>query len=190
VWQPREVEALAERAAVTATRTVDVVRTYLEMREPDALRAAPPPAGDVSVERVERPTPAFYRSLYAGVGGRYHWRDRLGWSDEQLAAHVALRSVSIHVLRVGGETAGFFELKRHFDETVEIAYFGLLQPYIGRGLGKYLLTRAIESAWALQPTRVWVHTCTLDDAAALPNYRARGMTPYLTETYQAQIPAE
>ena len=175
---------------MNAMRMVDVVRTYLEMRSPDELRPAPAPVGGLSVERLERTTPAVYRSLYAGVGGPYHWRDRLGWSDEQLAAHLALRSVSVHVLRVSGEAAGFFELKRHFDETAEIAYFGLLQPYIGRGLGKYLLTRAIEAAWALQPTRVWVHTCTLDAAAALPNYRARGMTPYLTETYQAQVPVD
>ena len=175
---------------MTATRTVDVVRTYLEMKSPEELRPADAPVADATVERVARPTPALYRSLYAGVGGRYHWRDRLGWSDEQLAAHLALRSVSIHVLKVAGETAGFFELKRHFDETVEIAYFGLLQPYIGRGLGKYLLTRAIEEAWTLGPSRVWVHTCTLDDSAALPNYRARGMRSYRTETYQAQIPAE
>ena len=169
---------------------VDVVRTYLEMRSPEALRGAAAPVPDALVRREERPSPALYRSLYAGVGGRYEWRDRLGWSDEELAAHLALRSVAIHVLRVGGETAGFFELKRHFDDTVEIAYFGLLQPYIGRGLGKFLLTRAIEEAWALGPARVWVHTCTLDDAAALPNYRARGMTPYRTETYVAEIPAE
>ena len=175
---------------MTATRTVDVVRTYLEMLAPDELRPAEAPAPDATVEHIARPAPALYRSLYAGVGGRYHWRDRLGWSDEQIAAHLALRSVSIHVLRVGGETAGFFELKRHFDETVEIAYFGLLQPFIGRGLGKYLLTRAIAEAWALGAARVWVHTCTLDDAAALPNYRARGMKPYRTETYQAQIPVE
>lgn len=172
------------------TRTVDVVRTYLEMRSRDQLRAAPAPSPDAVVRREEQPSTELYRSLYAGVGGRYHWRDRLAWSEEQLAAHLALRSVSVHMLHVGGQVAGFFELKQHFDDTVEIAYFGLLQPFIGRGLGKFLLTRAIEEAWALGPKLVWVHTCTLDDPAALPNYQARGMTPYRTETYQAEIPVE
>ena len=166
---------------------VDVVRTYLEMRSPGALRRAPAPAPDALVRREPRPTPARYRALYAGVGGAYHWRDRLGWTDEELAAHLALRSVQLFVLEVAGETAGFFELKRHFDDSVEIAYFGLLPGFLGRGLGKFMLTRAIEEAWALDATRVWVHTCTLDDAAALPNYRARGMTEFRTEHYQAEI---
>lgn len=170
--------------------TVDVVRTYLEMTSPAELRAAPAPSPDAAVEHEERPTPERYRALYAAVGGPYHWRDRLGWNDQRLAAHLALRSVSLHVLRVAGETAGFFELKQHFDDTVEIAYFGLLQPYLGRGLGKYLLTRAIEEAWALGPRKVWVHTCTLDDPAALPNYLGRGMREYRSEVYQAEIPEE
>ncbi len=32
--------------------------------------------------------------------------------------------------------------------------------------------------------RVWLHTCTLDHPNALPNYLARGFTPYRTETYE------
>ena len=35
----------------------------------------------------------------------------------------------------------------------------------------------------LGPTRVWLHTCTLDDPAALPNYVARGFRPCSTEVY-------
>jgi GNAT superfamily N-acetyltransferase len=166
---------------------VDVVRTYLEMRAPDALRAAPAPSTDAVVRRVARPAPALYRGLYAGVGERYHWRDRLNWSDEELAAHLALRSVSLWLLEVGGETAGFFELKKHFDDSVEIAYFGLLQAFIGRGFGKFMLSRAIEEAWGLGAARVWVHTCTLDDPAALPNYKARGMTEFRSERYQTEL---
>ena len=166
---------------------VNVVRTYLEMRAPGALRAAPAPSPDAVVRRVARPTPALYRSLYTGVGGRYHWRDRLGWTDEELEAHLALRSVSLWVLELAGETAGFFELKKHFDDSVEIAYFGLLQPFLGRGLGKFMLSRAIEEAGRLGAARVWVHTCTLDDPAALPNYKGRGMTEFKTESYETEV---
>ena len=168
---------------------VDVLRTYLEMRTPDALRpaAAPAAAPPLVVRRLDRPTVEEYRGLYAGVGARYHWRDRLRWSDDELAAHLALRSVTVWVLEVGGETAGYFELKRHFDDSVEIAYFGLMPAFVGRGLGRFLLTRAIEEAWALEATRVWVHTCTLDHPAALANYRARGMSEYRTETYETEI---
>jgi hypothetical protein len=31
---------------------------------------------------------------------------------------------------------------------------------------------------------VWVHTCTLDHPQALPNYLARGLEIYQTQTHQ------
>jgi hypothetical protein len=42
----------------------------------------------------------------------------------------------------------------------------------------------VRDAWTLGPKRVWLHTCTLDHPNALPNYLARGFTPYRTETYE------
>jgi GNAT superfamily N-acetyltransferase len=168
--------------------TVDVVRTYLEMRAPDALRpAGPPPDVQARVQRLDQPSVAEYRALYRDVGAAYHWRDRLAWDDERLAAYLADRAVSIWVLEVNGARAGYFELKRDGD-AVEIVYFGLAGSFIGRGLGKYLLTRAVEEAWrASRVTRVWLHTCTLDDRAALPNYLARGFVETRRESYVAEI---
>jgi GNAT superfamily N-acetyltransferase len=82
------------------------------------------------------------------------------------------------------EPAGYFELREHDDRSVEIAYFGLLPDFIGRGWGKYLLTRAAEAAWQLKPSRIWLHTCTLDHPAALPNYLKRGFRAVREETYE------
>jgi GNAT superfamily N-acetyltransferase len=167
---------------------MDVVRTYLELRAPDQLRPAAHD-GDPRVVVVRRdPCPAaHYRALYRNVGERYHWRDRLTWSDEELARHLARPNVELWELQVDDETAGYFELVAHDDRSVEVAYFGLIERFFGRGLGKYLLTRAVERAWALGATRVWLHTCTLDGAAALPNYLARGFTPYRQETYAIDL---
>jgi GNAT superfamily N-acetyltransferase len=61
----------------------------------------------------------------------------------------------------------------------------LAPGFIGKGLGKWLLTRAVQEAWVLGATRVWLHTCTLDHPSALANYQARGFAPYLTEQYTA-----
>lgn len=36
--------------------------------------------------------------------------------------------------------------------------------------------------------RVWVHTCSLDHAAALKNYQSRGMVLYKTETHLKDVP--
>ena len=169
---------------------MNVVRTYLEMRAPTALRAAARSDSTLRFELVD-PCPApLYRALYRDVGEAYHWRDRLVWSDAELARHLSRPEVEVWVLWEGDERAGYAELVRHDDGSVEIAYFGLRANFHGRGLGKHLLTRTVERAWALGASRVWLHTCTLDGAAALPNYVARGFTPYRTETYTVDIAPE
>jgi hypothetical protein len=40
-----------------------------------------------------------------------------------------------------------------------------------------------DRAWSGGANRVWLHTCTFDDPAALPNYLARGFTVTRTEQY-------
>ena len=35
--------------------------------------------------------------------------------------------------------------------------------------------------------RVWLHTCTLDNPAALPNYLKRGFTPFKTEQFTLAV---
>ena len=169
-----------QRPEVTRT----AVRTYLELRNRTELR--PRRGGDaaVRVDRVERCEPTFWRSLYEGVGGAYHWVDRLPWTDEQIRDYLDDPSVSLFVLTAEGTVAGYFELKRYDDNSVEIAYFGLLPAYYGRGLGGYLLTEAAERAWDLKPARVWLHTSTLDHSAALSNYLARGFTVFRREEYE------
>jgi ribosomal protein S18 acetylase RimI-like enzyme len=121
------------------------------------------------------------------VGERWHWRDRLAWSDERLAEYLADPRIEVWELTVAGDTAGYFEIRREAGES-EIVYFGLVERFHGRGLGKHLLTEAVTRAWAGGATRVWLHTCTLDGPAALPNYRARGFRETRTETYRTTVP--
>jgi GNAT superfamily N-acetyltransferase len=166
---------------------VQVVRTYLEMRSADALRGVETTRDGVTVVHESACPIALYRDLYARVGKHHYWRDRLVWSDEDIASHLARGDVAVWVMRDAGSIAGYFELLRHDDRSVEIAYFGLVPEAIGRGLGKLLLTRAIEEAWRAGAERVWLHTCTLDSPAALPNYIARGLSPFKTETYTTAI---
>jgi GNAT superfamily N-acetyltransferase len=70
---------------------------------------------------------------------------------------------------------------------VEIAYFGLVTRFIGRGLGSALLTVAVDQARRFGGQRVWLHTCTLDSPHALPNYKARGFQPYRTERVDVDV---
>lgn len=168
---------------------VEVTRTYLEMRSPRDLRPAARPADQPRLERIGACTGTLFRYLYAEVGRAYHWTDRLSWTDEQVQAHLANPAVSLWLLSSGTTPAGYFELRDHGDRSVEIAYFGLLPDFVGRGWGGHLLTRAAEEAWALGPERVWLHTCTLDHPAALPNYVKRGFRPFREEVYTTLLPA-
>jgi len=162
---------------------VQAVRTYLEMIDPSALDGAPAPGPDAVVERVDNAPPTLWRFLYTEVGREYHWVDRLGWTDDDIAAYLSDPALELWVLRAGGETAGYFELRRHPDGAVEIAYFGLLPAFVGRGLGKFLLTCAVERAWARGAARVWLHTSSLDHPSALSNYLSRGFSIWKQETY-------
>lgn len=170
---------MRETPAVPTT----VKRTYLEMRSPEELRPVIPPGPAPQVVRLDRCPVELFRYLYEEVGRAYRWTDRLGWSDAVIQDYLAIPGVSVWLMSWQESPAGYFELREHDDRSVEIAYFGLLPEFIGRGWGKYLLTRAVESAWQLGPERVWLHTCTLDHPAALPNYLSRGFRPVRQETY-------
>ncbi len=166
-----------------------VTRTYLELRSRAALDSVPRTPGDVRLERVQDCPASFYRYLYAEVGRACRWTDRLGWDDARIREHLARPEVSLYLLTVAAAPAGFFELAQDAEGSVEIAYFGLLPEYHGRGLGKWLLVVAAETALAAGP-RVWLHTCTFDDPAALPNYLARGFRAFRSEAYEiADSPA-
>src|SRR4051812_46469395 len=109
------------------------VRTFLEMTDPSALQETPAAPAGVALDRVERCAPALWRSLYTEVGRDYHWVDRLAWTDDEIARYLADPALELWVLRVEDDTAGYFELRRHADGAVEIAYFGLLPVFTGQG---------------------------------------------------------
>lgn len=168
---------------------VEVTRTHLELRNPDELRRAPAPPGAVALRRLHPVRAAEYRSLYALVGERWLWRDRLVWTDDELDAYLSAPNVHVWVLAVGGATAGYFELQQHGADAVEVMYFGLAPTFMGQGLGGWMLTRAADEAFALGTHRVVLNTCTLDAPQALPNYLARGFSIVREERYLVDVPA-
>jgi GNAT superfamily N-acetyltransferase len=137
----------------------------------------------VTLARETSCPPSLWRHLYAEVGRGYHWVERLGWTDTEIAAYLADPRTELWILLEAGDIAGYFELRGDANGDVEIAYFGLLPVFVGRGLGRHLLTRAVERAWASGATRVWVHTSSLDHPSALPNYLARGFSVWKQEIY-------
>lgn len=165
---------------------VGVTVYSLEMLS-SSRRSVPAPRDRLSILRVDAPTVEFYRDLYNSVGRDFHWLNRRKLTDAELAAIIQNPSNELHVLHVAGMSAGFAELDRRQPDEIELVQFGLLPEFIGHGLGKWFLQRTIEQAWSYQPRRVWLHTCTLDHPAALPNYLKAGFVLFKEETIRREL---
>jgi GNAT superfamily N-acetyltransferase len=166
--------------------TVDVTTFHLEMlaRPPGAV---PPPREGLTVLHARRPTVAYYRFLHDTVGKAYYWQSRAKLTDAELAAVLLNPLNEVHVLHVEGTPAGFVEFDRRVEGEIEIVQFGLVAEFIGQGLGKFFLRWAIDRAWDCEPKRLWLHTCTLDHPAALPNYRKAGFRVFKETTTRKEL---
>ena len=142
---------------------------YLEMPSPDALRRRDGPG---VVSRSGVPLGALNRFFYGEVGRDVHWVDRLAWTADRWQAWA--ERTELWLVHDRGTPAGYAELDPRGDGTVDVAYFGVLPAFRGRGLGGQLLTTVVERAWKLEPDRVTVNTCELDGPYARAHYEARG----------------
>ena len=160
---------------------LDVTVHYLEMLAPPPSRVVPAPLDGLTVRHVPAPSVKFYRDLYDAVGKNYDWYSRRIMTDDALAALIQNPLDEMHVLEVHGAAAGFAELDRRRPGEIELVQFGLTPPLVGRGLGKWFLQWTINKAWSYAPQRFWLHTCSLDHPAALPNYVNSGFVRFREE---------
>ena len=109
-------------------------RTYLELTRAEDLRRAAAPLDQISVHQVDNCAPSFWRRLYSEVGSQYHWVDRLAGRTTRSAR--TSRTPRCHCgscrsMAAWQATSSCADA----DDSVEIAYFGLLPWFVGRGLG-------------------------------------------------------
>jgi ribosomal protein S18 acetylase RimI-like enzyme len=170
---------------------VSVTTHHLELLSAADLRPARRPDADFELRQARIPCPELNRFLYVAVGAGWCWVDRLGWTRERWLAYLDRPSLETWVGHVSGTPAGYFELEAQAGGSeVEIAYFGLLPQFTGKGLGGHLLTEAARRGFAMGASRVWVHTCSLDHPQALANYEARGFRVFKVETEEKDVPEE
>ncbi|WP_420414117.1 GNAT family N-acetyltransferase [Roseibium sp.] len=157
---------------------VAVVVTHLEMT---AAPENPLSAGreDVVLEQWENPETADYKALFRAVGEEWIWFGRLVKPDDELAALLSEPARKNFRPMRDGKVLGTLEVNFADPENVEIAYFGLVPDAIGGGVGRWLMSQAIEMAWARPETkRVWLHTCTADSPQAIRFYQSCGFKPF------------
>jgi GNAT superfamily N-acetyltransferase len=157
------------------------VVTALEMLEPPAalrrltLEAEVP----VQIVRWKDAAPEKYRLLYKRVGGPWLWWTRLRRSDAEIAAIIHDPRVQLYaVVDRARVEVGMVELDFRVDGECEIVFFGLIKGATGKGLGQWLMRKALQLAWAPGISCVWLHTCTTDDPRALPFYQKQGFEPF------------
>ena len=156
---------------------IAAVVTMLEMTGP------PPPLPErasegLTLERQHAPAPGWYRALFRRVGEDWLWFSRLAMDDAGLAAILDDPEVDVLVLRKDGVEVGYIELDCRVPGEIELAFVGLVPDMVGSGAGRFMMNRALALAWARQPRRVHVHTCTHDKQGALNFYLKAGFRPY------------
>ena len=161
----------------------EVKRYYLEINSFSELKETKLTTKDFQIFNVNPPDFQINKFFYKNVGKNHHWVDRLIWAESEWIKYVNDSKVDTYILKNLEDIFGYFELIHHkSNNEVEIAYLGLLEKYINKKLGSYLLSSAIKKSFLKNPNRVWVHTCSLDHKNALNNYIARGMKIFKTET--------
>lgn len=146
--------------------------TYLELNRPDELR--PKRVAGLEIRQVLAPAPEFSWYLHQAVGAAFRWGGRDDWGLDEWTMYLDRPELETWVAYVKGAPAGFFDLEKQADGSVEINNLGLLARHFGQGLGGHLVTEAVARAWVIGANRVWLHTCTHDHEHALANYLARG----------------
>ena len=161
---------------------INVDRSFLEINSVKDLNSSKSPGPNFKIIQVDPPDFQLNKFFYKQIGRKHRWIDRLVWSDKKWIEYVENPRIKTFILKDNNNLAGYYETIRDLDKySCEIAYFGILEEYIGKKCGGYLLTEAIKSLFEEGISRVWLHTCSLDHENAIKNYLARGMKVYKSE---------
>ena len=161
-----------------------ILRQYLEITSIEDLKDIDHPGKDYHLNLISKNEFQLNKFLYKQIGKKYNWVDRLEWTDDIWINYVSNKNLFTFILKKKDDLVGYSELIIHKDKKeIEIAYFGILEEYLGKKLGGYLLSEALKKSFSLHGVkRVWCHTCSLDHKHALPNYLSRGMKIFKEET--------
>lgn len=157
---------------------IAAIVTSLEMTAAPQAKSDPPGTEGFSLERLSGSETERYLAIYRVLGERWMWFSRLVKPRAELEAILTDPAVELHLLRHGGRDVGLLELDFRIAGEAELAFFGIDEPVLGKGAGRWLMNRALEFAWAKPIRRFWVHTCTIDHQGAVEFYQRSGFTVF------------
>ena len=116
--------------------TNQLKRNYLEIKSINELVDSKKPAINLNLNKVDPPDFQLNKFFYKEVGKKHKWVDRLLWSDRNWSDYLNSSNVKTYVLKQNEDLIGFFEQIFYKDKLeCEIAYFGILEEYIGKKFG-------------------------------------------------------
>ena len=156
-----------------------IERFYLEINTINDLKNKPISSDCFSLKEASKDNFDLNKFFYKQIGKRHQWVDRLIWQDKDWLKYISNENLRTYIFKIENDLVGYFELIFNNDDC-EIAYFGILEEFIGKGFGGFLLSEALKIGFK-KANRIWVHTCSLDHPNAIENYKSRGMKIFRTE---------
>ena len=119
-----------------------IERYYLEINSIKNLNIKTSPSNNLTLKETSKNVFDLNKFFYKQIGKNHQWVDRLTWQDKNWIDYVSNQNLKTFVLLMNNEYIGYFELI--FDKSdCEIAYFGVLEEFIGKGYGGFLLSKAL-----------------------------------------------
>ena len=135
-----------------------VDRKYLEINSPDEINSSEPKI-NCMIELKNPPDFQINKFFYKQIGKSYRWIDRLVWDEAKWMSYINNSNLETYILRENDDLIGFFELLFHPETSkCEVAYFGILDKYIGKNYGKYLLSEALKLGFRKNTKKVWLQS--------------------------------
>lgn len=156
---------------------IAAVVTYLEMREKPAPDTQARDLPGV-LRRVKNPDIDWYFELYRRISADLLWFSRLFMPKGEVASLITDPGYEVYTLDCDGAAQGLIELDFRTAHECELCSFGISPALVGTGVGRALMSRAVDAAWSRPIGRFWLHTCTLDHPRALQFYLRAGFTAY------------
>ena len=117
------------------TQTID--RYFLDINSINNLNFKSKPSDKYSLNKESKNKFDFNKFFYKQIGKKHQWTDRLIWQDKNWIDYVSNENVETYILQTKNDLIGYFELIFE-GNNCELAYLGILEEYIGKGLRIFL----------------------------------------------------
>ena len=120
-----------------------VNRYYLEIKSINDLNEVNCPDQNLKIEIVDPPNIELNKFFYKNIGKNHRWVDRLVWNNLKWSSYLENKNVNTYLLKSDKDLVGYFEvIVDQKTNSSEIAYFGILENYIGKKFGAFFFIRS------------------------------------------------